>query len=78
MKEMITLPAAININFNSHSNCYQHRLIIYNSKFSRALVNKKERARLIKKDEEFFLVKDSSGNLLSPSPEHQTIFMSIG
>jgi len=78
MEETIILPAAININFNSHSNCYQYRLIIYNSKFSRVLVNKEERARLVKRDEEFFLIKDSSGNLLNPSPEHQTIFMSVG
>ena len=69
MKETIILPAAINVNFNSHSNCYQYRLIIYNSKLSRLLIGKKERAKLVKKDDEFFLVKDDSGNLLNPSPE---------
>jgi len=78
MEETIIFPAAINANFNNHNNCYQYRLIIYNSKFSRVLVNKKERARLVKKEDEFFLIKDSSGNILNPSPEHQTIFMSVG
>lgn len=77
MEETIILPAAINVNFNSHSKSYQYRLIIYNSKLSRLLVGKKERAKLVKKGDEFFLIKDNSGNVLNPSPEHQTIFMSV-
>ena len=76
--DTITLPAALNANFNRCHHCYQYRLIIYNSKLSRLLFGKKERAKLIKKDEEFYLIKDNSGNLLNPSPEHQTIFMSVG
>lgn len=78
MEETIILPAAINVNFNSHSKCYQYRLIIYNSKLSHLLIGKKERAKLVKKDGEFFLFKDDSGNVLNPSPKHQTTFMSLG
>lgn len=74
----IKLPAAINVNFNSYHHCYQYRLIIYNSKFSKLLFDKKERAKLIQQNGEFYLIKDTSGNLLNPSPKHQTTFMSVG
>jgi hypothetical protein len=73
----VTFPAAINVMYNRSSNCYQYRVIIYNAKFSKLLFGKKEKARLIKKDNKFYLVKDNLGNLLNPSPEHQTTFMSI-
>lgn len=78
ISDTIILPAAINANFNSHHHCYQYRLIIYNSKLSKLLGGKKERAKLIRQNEEFYLTKDNSGNLLNSSPEHQTTFMSVG
>ena len=77
MKNTITLPASINVAYNKCSNCYQYRLIIYNSKFSKLLHNIKQRARLVKRDDEFYLIKDSSGNLLTPRPKSQNLFMSI-
>jgi len=78
MEKTIILPAAINITFNNDGSCCKSRLIMYNSKFSKVLFNKKERAKLIQQEGEFYLIKDISGNLLSPSPKHQTVFLSIG
>jgi len=76
MEEEIILPAAINTMYTRGS--YKHRLIIYNSKLSRLLSDKKERAKLIKRGDTFYLIKDYTGNILNPSPEHQIVFMSIG
>lgn len=77
IKTNVTFPAAINVMYNRSSDCYQYRLIIYNAKLANLLLGKKEKAKLIKKEGEFYLVKDSFGNILNPSPKHQTVFMSI-
>ncbi len=77
MKEIIKLPASINIMYNKNSNCYQYRLIIYNSKMSNLLFNRKLRAKLIKRKRAYYLIKASSGNLITPRPKSQNLFMSI-
>jgi len=77
MKGLIELPASINVMYNKNSNCYQYRLIIYNSKMSNLLFNRKLRAKLIKRKGAYYLIKDSSGNLVTPRPKSQNLFMSI-
>ena len=77
MNKNITLPASINITYNTHSNCYKYRLIIYNSKMSKLLLNKKIRAKLVKIGDSFYLHKDDKGNLITPRPKSQNLFMSI-
>lgn len=77
MNKDITLPASINIIYNLYSNCYQYRLIICNSKMSKLLLNKKIRAKLVKMGDSFYLHKDNGGNLITPRPQSQNLFMSI-
>lgn len=74
---LITLPASINKTYDIHSNCYKYRLIIYNSKMSKLLLNKKIRAKLVKRGNSFYLYKDNKGNLITPRPKSQNLFMSL-
>jgi len=74
---LITLPASINKVYDVYSNCYKYRLIIYNSKMSKLLLNKKIRAKLVKRGDFFYLYRDNKGNLITPRPTSQNLFMSI-
>ena len=78
MKEIMQVPSSINIIPDKNSNTFKYRLIIYNSRMSNLLSNKKFRAKLTKRNGEYYLSKNSKGNLITSRFKSRTLFVSIG